>query len=51
MYKIYKNKDKYEIFSVYGQFIVSCTNEHTANYLLKKLEEEAKLFNQVKKER
>lgn len=30
-YKVYKNKDKYEIIDMYGKTIVSCTNEKTAN--------------------
>lgn len=33
-YKKYKNNDVYEIWSEQGQFIVSCTNEKTADYLL-----------------
>lgn len=33
-YKKYKNNDIYEIWSEQGQFIVSCTNEKTADYIL-----------------
>ena len=33
-YKKYKNNDVYEIWSEQGQFVVSCINEKTADYLL-----------------
>ena len=33
-YKKYKNNDVYEIWSEQGQFMVSCTNEKTADYIL-----------------
>lgn len=33
-YKIYKEENLYVIYSVYGEKIVSCTNEKTAKYLL-----------------
>lgn len=33
-YKKYKENDVYEIWSEQGQFMVSCTNEKTADYLL-----------------
>ena len=39
-YKIYKNGYKYDIYSIYGQFIVSCTNEETAIYIVNKLNKE-----------
>lgn len=49
-YKIYQEKGKFNIYSVYGQFMVGCTNRKTAEYLLKKLEEE-KLLNKVKEQK
>lgn len=33
-YKKYKNNDVYEIWSEQGQFMVSCTKEKTADYIL-----------------
>ncbi len=37
-YKVYKNKDKFDIINVYGKKIVSCTNENTANEVAKLLD-------------
>ena len=45
-FKVYENKEKFDIYSAYGQFIVSCTNRQTADYLLKKLEENKKIYEE-----
>jgi hypothetical protein len=45
-YKIYQEKGKFNIYSVYGQFMVGCTNRKTAEYLLKKLEENTKIYEE-----
>lgn len=37
-YRVYENKGKYEIYGVYGNFIVACTNENTANEVAKLLD-------------
>lgn len=37
-HKVYKNKDKYDIYNVYGKYICTCTNETTANELAKVLD-------------
>lgn len=37
-HKVYKNKDKYDIYNVYGKYICTCTNEITANELAKVLD-------------
>ena len=37
-HKVYKNKDKYDIYNVYGKYVCTCTNETTANELAKVLD-------------
>lgn len=46
-YKIYEEKGKFNIYSVFGQFVVGCTNRKVAEYLLKKLEETELLLNKT----
>lgn len=37
-YRVYENKDKYDIYNVYGKYICTCTNETTANEIAKVLD-------------
>ena len=39
-FKIYKKKNKYYIYNVYGKCMASCTNEKVANYIKELLEKD-----------
>lgn len=50
MYKIYENNGVYEIYSVYGQLVVSCPNKTTAEKILANLNRNVKIIKERKQE-